>query len=70
MTKNFKKIEKVKGCIKTWIWQYMSKIKIASFFKKTDILKICKILENLREKLPDFAVKMFKTNFCLCSYVK
>ena len=29
----------------------------------------CKILQNLKEKLPDFAVKMFKTMFCLWSYV-
>ena len=29
--------------------------------KKPDILKICKTLQKLKEELPDFAVKMFKT---------
>ena len=41
------------------------KNKNCNFLQKTDILKICKILENLKEKLPDFAVKKFKINFCL-----
>ena len=30
-----------------------------SSWKKTDILKICKMLQNFKEKFPDFAVKKF-----------